>query len=77
MHYKKDYGDYAGMDPAGCNSGLPVTGIWARAFQDLEWLTKVVIPDGFTAIGENAFKGCTNLTQIHYGGTKAQRNKAM
>jgi len=32
----------------------------------------VVIPDSVARIGDGAFGECSNLTEIHFGGTKAQ-----
>jgi len=37
-----------------------------------ERIQSVVIDAGVTSIGQNAFYGCTNLTDVNYGGTKAQ-----
>lgn len=38
-------------------NGCPVTGIIKTAFKDCKTLKKVVIPNGITSIGENAFSG--------------------
>jgi len=38
-------------------------------------LTSITIPDGVTSFGEGAFDGCSGLTDVYYGGTKAQWEK--
>lgn len=45
-------------------NGLPVVGIRSWAFQDLEWLSKVVIPDSVEWIGSTAFDNCPNLERL-------------
>lgn len=45
-------------------NGLPVVGIWGSAFQDLEWLTNVVIPDSVEWIWITAFDNCPNLEKL-------------
>ena len=46
------------------HNGLLVMGIWAWAFQDLEWLTRVVIPDSVEWIEGQAFDNCPNLEKL-------------
>ena len=43
-----------------------VTGIDRGAFQNCTEITKVTIPSSVTAIGSNAFNGCSNLTIVHF-----------
>lgn len=69
-----EVGGYAVAGVGTCNTreiripdtynGLPVVGIWAWSFQDLEWLTKVVIPDSVEWIGSVAFDNCPNLGRL-------------
>lgn len=35
-------------------------------------LTSITIPDGVEGIGQFAFEGCADLTDVYYGGTRAQ-----
>lgn len=42
--------------------------------QKLTEMTELIIHDGVTSIGQSAFEGCSGLTKINYGGTKAQWN---
>ena len=44
--------------------GLPVTEIRNNAFENLE-ITALIIPESITNIGQNAFNGCFNLTEIY------------
>ncbi len=44
--------------------GLPVTGVWLRAFLDDTELTAVYLPDGVTGIGAMAFDGCASLRRV-------------
>lgn len=48
--------------PAEIN-GVKVTKIDNNAFKDRD-ITAVTLPDGLTSIGDNAFRGCTQLTSI-------------
>jgi hypothetical protein len=48
--------------------------IEASAFANCVKLTSVTIGSGVTSIGDRAFYKCSGLTDIHYGGTKAQWN---
>lgn len=69
-----EVGGYAVAGVGTCNTreiripdtynGRPVVGIWAWSFQDLEWLTKVVIPDSVEWIGSAAFDNCPNLEKL-------------
>ena len=34
-------------------------------------ITEITIPESVNQIGNNAFSGCTALTEIHYAGTEA------
>ena len=69
-----EVGGYAVAGVGTCNTreiripdtynGLPVVGIWGSAFQDLEWLTNVVIPDSVEWIWITAFDNCPNLEKL-------------
>ena len=48
-------------------NGLPVVSVKASAFLDNTSITSVVLPDGITSIGENAFNGCESLTSVTFG----------
>ena len=48
-------------------NGLPVVSVEASAFLDKTSITSVVLPDGITSIGENAFNGCESLTSVTFG----------
>lgn len=48
-----------------------VTSIDNSAFSGEE-ITSITIPVGIEEIGRNAFKGCTELTDVYYAGTTAQ-----
>ena len=48
-------------------NGLPVVSVEARAFLNNTAITSVVLPDGITSIGENAFNGCESLTSVTFG----------
>lgn len=43
--------------------GKAVTSIYSHAFEDSE-ITSVIIPEGYTSIGNSAFYGCSNITEI-------------
>ena len=45
-------------------SGVENSEIPANAFENMESLSSVVIPDNVTAIGDNAFAGCSNLESV-------------
>jgi len=44
--------------------GLPVTGIGKNAFNGLDGLTSITIPNGVTSIGDEAFNRCTSLASV-------------
>jgi hypothetical protein len=46
---------------------LPVVAIAAGAFQGLDTLTSIALPDSVESVGENAFAGCLNLRSIAFG----------
>lgn len=46
-------------------SGYPVIKIKEGAFDNLDVITSVVIPDSISAIGANAFSNCVNLKSIN------------
>ena len=46
--------------------------IGRRAFYECSGLKSVTIGNGLRAIGEEAFRGCDNVTLINYAGTKKQ-----
>ena len=46
---------------------LPVVSVEASAFLNNTAITSVVLPDGITSIGENAFNGCESLTSVLFG----------
>ncbi len=48
--------------------GLPVTNIYANAFENSS-LTTIVIPSSVTSIGEGAFSGCSRLSTVNFIGT--------
>lgn len=49
-------------------NGLPVTGIGADAFRNLEGITSVTLPNSITNIGFAAFQSCYDLTNINIPG---------
>lgn len=49
--------------------------VYEGLFEGCSGLTKIVIPDTVTAILNNAFKGCSNLASITFGGTSAEWKK--
>lgn len=49
-------------------NGMRVTKIAESAFQELDTIKSVRLPDSITDIGSYAFQGCTNLEKINYGG---------
>lgn len=51
------------------NNKIPILGVKEEVFQNKQSIKKVVIPDGYQFIGEFAFKGCNNLTEMVIGNT--------
>lgn len=56
------------MIPA-THEGLPVLGIYPRAFIEVKTLTYVHLPEGATTIGEWAFQGCSKLRRVEIPST--------
>lgn len=56
------------MIPA-THEGLPVLGIYPRAFIEAKSLTYVHLPEGATTIGEWAFQGCSKLRRVEIPST--------
>ena len=52
----------------------PVSAIANNAFYGYANVTTVEIPESVTRIGDNAFRDCINLKNIHFNGTVAQWN---
>lgn len=52
--------------------GTPVTQIAAGAFKNQTQIESIIMPDSITAIGADAFSGCTGLFIIFYQGTQEQ-----
>lgn len=50
--------------PEDDGSGYPVTGITGDSYKYNDDVTKIIVPDNITRLGEEAFIGCTNLEQI-------------
>ncbi len=48
--------------------GKLVTQIAAESFLNKTTIKRVTIPASVTAIGENAFSGCTGITEVYYSG---------
>ena len=48
--------------------GESVQRIPAYAFENCDGLTSIIIPDGVTSIGDDAFYWCTGLTSVYYTG---------
>lgn len=65
-------GTITGYDPAGGNDvsippaigGVPVTAVGAHAFELLDTITSVVIPEGVTSIEDYAFSECYSLASV-------------
>ena len=49
-------------------NGLSVTSIGDWAFQNINSLTSVTIPNSVLSIGDAAFLGCTSLTAVYFEG---------
>ena len=61
--------EYTGSDadlviPSVDAEGNPITSIASRAFEKNKDLNSVVIPEGITELGMNAFGECSNLTEV-------------
>lgn len=54
-------------------NGVPVTGIWVRAFEGSE-LASITIPDTVTSIGDYAFAYCGNLNGVYFAGNAPAAN---
>ena len=54
---------------ASKSGGKPVTKIGSRAFQNIENVKKIIIPEGVTDISASAFYGCINLEEIVFPST--------
>lgn len=59
--------EFDGSIPLQNGSTLPVDGIADGVFKNHEKLTWVTLPDSTTAIGYQAFQGCTNLQGVIIG----------
>ena len=64
-----DYTDIVLPDTS--QNGDVVTGIDIGAFAG-EDITSITIPVSIISIGKNAFKGCSDLIDVYYGGTQEQ-----
>ena len=49
--------------------GIPMTAVGAGAFDGNVAFKEVVIPDGYTSIGANAFRNCTRVASLRISGT--------
>ena len=49
-----------------------ITSVGASAFYSCKRLQSVTLPVSVTAVGESAFRSCLLLTEVLYGGTKAE-----
>ena len=54
----------------GVNGIKPVVGLVKRAFKNLRYLEKVVLPDTITSIPQEAFVLCKSLKTVHMTGVK-------
>lgn len=52
--------------------GYPVIEIGESAISGCRWITSVTIPVSIKKMGENAFGGCTQLSEVHYLGSLAE-----
>lgn len=52
--------------------GAAVTSIARGAFNSVESISKIVIPESVTSIGANAFNGCKNLSEIVWSDGRSQ-----
>ena len=48
----------------------PITAIEQNAFSDMDNVKSMTIPTTITSIADNAFEGCTSLTDVYYDGKK-------
>ena len=58
-HFNSNYKSVQ-IPPSGAD-GNPVTALRNDAFNGLNYLEEIILPDGITKIGERAFKDCTKL----------------
>ncbi len=54
--------------------GYPVTSIAENAFEDNAAMTSVTVPGSVTSIGDGAFGGCRDLTDVYFRGTQEEWN---
>ena len=79
--FSGDVGSIGGSAFMWCDALTSVTfsgdvgSIGGGAFYDCDALAAFTIPASVTYIGDDAFWGCDNLTDIYYGGSKAQWKK--
>ena len=59
------------------NQTLKVTSIGDKAFYNSSGLTSITIPKSIRAIGEDAFKGCRNISSVHISDLAAWCNMAL
>ena len=63
----------AGPIGSGCDYEFGWTlKICSDAFQGCNGLTSVIIPESVTSIGDNAFSGCSALSDVYFRGTSEQ-----
>lgn len=65
---ESDENSYAFIDIPTEIDGYPVVGIGEEAFLNDETIGSVYIPEGVVTIGSNAFAGCSNMSDIFFGG---------
>ena len=50
------------------HNGISITGladVSSTVPENYKQLTEIIIPDGYTTLGKNAFRGCENLVSVH------------